>query len=322
MERPKISKKDQDGTRRSCCNSRIENMEIIQRMEQSLKFIEDHILDELTLDAVAAEACFSPYHFHRIFRAMVGEYIRKRRLTLAAEDLLSSSRGILDIALDYRFQSNEAFSRSFKKVYGFTPAAYRRNSVRLTTLHKKRPDGERLRHLREGVTMEPKIVRKEGFAAVGMEITTTLKSNGKNRDIFHLWGKFQGRMTEITNRVDDAVSYGICGTVTAELSKPAEMTEDTEYTELVCVEVTDLGHIPDGMIGRTIPGRTYAVFTHRGPLFPSFLQQTYDYIYGTWLPQSGKELDGGWDFEIYDRRFTAVDDPASELDIYVPVKAG
>ena len=170
--------------------------------------------------------------------------------------------------------------------------------------------------------MEPRIVRKESFGVVGMEIATTLKSNWENRDIFHLWIRFQARMGEIANRIDPAVSYGICGDMSDPRPSASETTEDTRYNELVCVEVKDLDHVPEGMIGRIVPGRTYAVFTHKGPLFPNYLQQTYDYIYGTWLPHSGQELDGGWDFELYDSRFANVDDPASEFDIYVPIKAG
>ena len=298
-------------------------MDVFERIERSVDFIEDNLLEELTLERVAAAACFSPYHFHRIFKALAGEsvgsYIRKRRIAQAAEELLSGARNILDIALDYRFQSHEAFSRSFKKACGLTPGGYRRKGMRLRILLKKRLDIGALRHLRGGVTMEPRIVRKESFKVVGMEITTTLRSNWANRDIAKLWTRFHARMDEIVNRTNPPVAYGICGNV-AEEPSPPEKTEDTEYTDLVSVEASGFDDIPEGMTGRTIPERTYAVFTHKGPLFPNHLQQTYDYIYGTWVPQSGYELDGGFDFEFYDERFTAVDDDASELDIYVPIK--
>ena len=113
----------------------------------------------------------------------MGSYIRKRRIAQAAEELLSGARNILDIALDYRFQSHEAFSRSFKKACGLTPGGYRKKGMRLKILLKKRLDIGALRHLRGGVTMEPRIVRKESFKVVGMEITTTLRSNWANRDI-------------------------------------------------------------------------------------------------------------------------------------------
>ena len=249
----------------------------------------------------------------------VGEYIRKRRLTESADELIGGSKRVLDIALDFHFQSQEAFSRSFKKLFGLTPGAYRKKGVKLTTLAKKRLDAGRLRHLKEGVTMEPKIVHKASFMVIGMEITTTLKSNWENRDIMRLWTRFSPRMDEVPNRISPSIAYGICGNISEEAPPTTEMTDDTEYTELVCVEVSSLDRIPVGMAGRSIPERTYAVFTHRGKLYPN-LQQTYEYIYGTWLPRSGYEPDGAGDFELYDDRFTTVDDPASEIDIYVPIK--
>jgi AraC family transcriptional regulator len=300
-------------------------MDMFERIGRSIGFIEKNLKGEATLDQIASEACFSPFHFHRIFRAMtgdsVGEYVRKRRLSDASDELLATSRRIIDIALDYHFQSQEAFTRAFKKTFGLTPKGYREKGARLATLLKKPLDGGILRHLQEGVSMEPKIVRKEGFKVVGMEITTTLKSNIENMDISKLWTRFHPRMEEIANRIDPAVSYGICGNPADEETTQCEMTDDTEYKELVSVEVDSLDRIPDGMIGRTIPGRAYAVFTHKGKLFPN-LQQTYGYIYGTWVPRSGYELDGGFDFELYDERFRDVDDPESELDIYVPIKVG
>ena len=186
---------------------------------------------------------------------------------------------------------------------------------------KKRLDTGALRHLKEGVTMEPKIVRKDGFKVVGMQIFTTLKSNAKNMDIGKLWARFNARMDEIAGRIDPSVAYGICGDPADEETSQCETTEETEFAELVGVEVSDFGRVPDGMIGRTLPGRTYAVFTHKGRLFPDYLQQTYAYIYGTWIPRSGYEMHGGFDLEYYDQRFTGVDDFDSELDIYVPIRA-
>lgn len=203
-----------------------------------------------------------------------------------------------------------------------TPGAFRERGLRLTRFLKKRLDADVIRHLREGLTMEPRIMHKAGFKVVGMQITTTLKSNAENMDIANLWIRFKPRMEEIAGRINPSVAYGICGNLADEDVSPAEMTEDTAYTDLACVEVDDFDRIPDNMIGWTLPGRAYAVFTHKGRLFPNYLQQTYDYIYGTWAARSGYELDGGFDFELYDDRFTTVDDPDSEFDIYVPIKAG
>lgn len=169
--------------------------------------------------------------------------------------------------------------------------------------------------------MEPKIVRRESFKVVGMQIITTLRSNAVNMDIARLWVKFAPRIEEIGSRTDPAVSYCIRGNPADEETSQCEMTEETQQSELACVEVKDFDHIPGGMIGITIPARTYAVFTHRGKIFPNYLRPAYTSIYDAWVPGSGYETDGGFDLELYDdERFKAPDDPDSEIDIYVPVK--
>ncbi|RXZ78415.1 helix-turn-helix domain-containing protein [Paenibacillaceae bacterium] len=98
-------------------------------MANSLDYIEKHLKVELTLEAISAHASFSMYHYHRLFHSYVGsalaEYIRKRRLTNAASELITTDRRILEIALDYRFDSQESFTRAFKKMFYMTPGRYR-----------------------------------------------------------------------------------------------------------------------------------------------------------------------------------------------------
>ncbi|WP_438497957.1 helix-turn-helix transcriptional regulator [Paenibacillus sp. IHBB 3054] len=95
----------------------------------SIEYIEQHLEEELSLERIAQEAGFSKYHFHRIFRKYVGksvyEHIRTRRLSCAANLLLYSEERILDIALQYGFESQEAFTRAFKEIYALPPAQYR-----------------------------------------------------------------------------------------------------------------------------------------------------------------------------------------------------
>jgi AraC family transcriptional regulator len=170
--------------------------------------------------------------------------------------------------------------------------------------------------------MEPRIVCREAFSVVGMQIITTLRSTAVNMDLARLWMKFAPRIDEIGGRVDPAITYCIRGNPADTENSQCEMTDETQQSELVCAEVAYLADIPSGMTGLVVPARTYAVFTHKGSVFPIHLRQTYGHIYGGWLPGSGYETDGGFDFELYDeRRFKAPDDPSSEVDIYIPVRA-
>lgn len=96
----------------------------------AITYLETHLTEPTTVEQAAAAAGYSRHHFSRIFLALTGltptSYLRKRRLSEAARELVTSSKRILDIALDYQFGSQEAFSRSFKQEFGLSPGAYRR----------------------------------------------------------------------------------------------------------------------------------------------------------------------------------------------------
>ncbi|KGM94797.1 transcriptional regulator [Clostridium novyi A str. 4552] len=101
----------------------------IQEIQEALDYIEINLHEELTLDEIAKVVGFSKFYFHRIFKREVGiplyDYVRKRRLTKAASDLLSTNKSILHIALTYHFEFQEAFTRSFKSVYQLPLGRYR-----------------------------------------------------------------------------------------------------------------------------------------------------------------------------------------------------
>lgn len=105
----------------------------LEAVHTSLRYIEDHLHEPLTLREIARHASFSEFYFHRLFHNHVGmpigDYIRKRRLSNAACELLVTENRILDIAIKYQFESQEAFTRAFKKMFYTTPARYRRKGL-------------------------------------------------------------------------------------------------------------------------------------------------------------------------------------------------
>lgn len=289
-------------------------MDILNRVVASVEFVEANLDKPITLADVSKAANFSPFHFHRIFRAFVGEsvsdYIKKRRLTKAAEQLIKTDARIIDVALDNFFESQEAFTRAFERFFHISPARYRKRGIRTHYFDKQKVTSLRLKHLLKGVTMEPKIVDLPEFKVIGIRKTVTLKTAGK--EIAQQWKEFNPRVKEIPNKVGDREAFGVC-----EYVDFADFTEETPYNELVSIGVTSLEKIPEGMTGKVIPACKCAVFTHKGKT--STLMQTYDYIYKTWLPNSSYDLAKHDDFELYDYRFIGVNDSESELDIYVPV---
>jgi len=99
-------------------------------IQQSIDYMEAHLAESISLADIAGHVGFSPFHFHRKFRKEVGvsvaDYLRRRRLCYSAQLLLHTEASILDIALHCHFESQESFTRAFKKLYGMPPGRYRK----------------------------------------------------------------------------------------------------------------------------------------------------------------------------------------------------
>ena len=99
----------------------------IKEMQSAIDFIEDRLAEELTIEDIARSANSSSANFQRIFSIVtgmtVGDYIRSRRLTLAGNELKESDAKILDIALKYRYETAESFTKAFTRFHGVTPSA-------------------------------------------------------------------------------------------------------------------------------------------------------------------------------------------------------
>jgi len=153
--------------------------------------------------------------------------------------------------------------------------------------------------------MEPKIITRPGFTMVGMRYF----GNNQNQEISKLWGAANQHLDKVKNVSPEWGAIGLCTTVAD--APPGEF----EYVAgLVVSKVEDL---PEGFVVRDVPAYKYVVFTHVGAL--GTLKETYDYIYKTWLPQSGHQLAGNIDFEYYDEDFKDFA-PDSRFYIYVPIK--
>lgn len=281
---------------------------------KAIDFIEAHLEDEITLADVAAAACYSDYHFSRMFRAIVGEtvagYVRKRRLSIAAERMLREDIRLIDLALESGFESQQAFTRAFKKMFGITPGEHRRRSRPVRHQYRTVFTPDLLNHLKKGMSMEPKIMERAGFKAIGLSLKMTQQETG---EIPALWGQLGQRAAEVPNKTCGP-AYGICADW-----KGGRASDSFTYT--AAVEVSSLDEVPEGMRGIEVPDQTYAVFTHKmtSQDIPKDIQVTMRHIWGTWLPNSEYECAGTPDFELYDERFDPVK-LTGEFDIYIPIR--
>ena len=290
-------------------------MDYIEVIQKSIDYVEESLSEKLTLQEISDAVYISPYHFSRIFKAIMGismhEYIRRRRLSQAAEKLINTDLKIIDIAFDCGFESQESFTKSFKQYFGHTPMRFRK--VRPSIWPYKKAElylsNLEIKNLKGGTNMEYKIVERGEIKLVGMKERIIMPNN----TIPQLWEKFMERENEIKNSRKKEW-FGVADNMAS---------ETYEFDEIVAVEVDDFENIPVGMISMVIAPQKFLVFTHKGKIFDengeSKLSKTYDYLYGKLLPSTEFELDKSFNFEIYDERYLPNND-VSEFDIYVPIK--
>lgn len=294
-------------------------MNPIERIEKAVAAIEEQLLSELSTTSIAAQAGLSPWHFQRTFRAFVGEsvgsYVRKRRLSRSVANLLDGDDRILDIALRYGFDSQEAYTRAFKSMFGIPPGRFRDRGQRVTAQHMHRATRERLAKRWGEVAMEPRFVDRESTRYVGLQARFIAASSERanNMEVIPaLWGRFFGRRDEIEKPMGDD-TFGLC------LPLPEkEKVDPDEFLYMACVAVEPACPVPDGMAQQTLPASRYAVFEHSEPL-PK-LGETINYVFATWLPASPYTFGEGVDFERYDDEFDP-DVPGSGLEFWLPIRA-
>ncbi|MBN1453182.1 MAG: MerR family transcriptional regulator [Anaerolineales bacterium] len=155
-------------------------------------------------------------------------------------------------------------------------------------------------------TMQPKIVNRPAFKAVGLSYV----GKNENGEIGQMWGRFN-QIADQIKRINDQEAFGLCFSTVQGPSQPGEF----EY--VASFEVADDKGIPEGMVCREVPAHKYAVFTHHGKL--NTLGETYSYIYNTGLAQAGLEVHPDkFDMEVYDKDFLFGSDD-SKFYIYVAV---
>jgi AraC family transcriptional regulator len=292
------------------------------QIQRTIEFIEANMSDYLSLTKLAQIACFSEYHFHRVFQTMVGDpvmdYVRKRRLARAAYQIAHTDKRLIEIALDCGFQSHENFTRAFKKMFEITPIAYRKQGIRTPLYSKADVLQRKFNPYLGGIRMDFSLVTKPAFKWIGYELKTTSTEGRNLQEIPAFWSAYlQGNKgANIPNRVhaESPVELGICTDFNMETG---------DFTYLIGMEVAHFEGVPADLVSREFPEAKYAVFTTPKVTPDQFIpsiQNTWKAIFEEWFPHSGYEHAGGIEFELYDERCHAHKNELVQMDIYIPIK--
>jgi len=269
-------------------------MDYLKQIQKGIDYIENNLDFDIPLAQVANAAGISQWHFQRIFKALTNEtlktYIRSRRLANSLDKLLSTDTRILDIAISAGFESQESFTRAFKKSFTMTPNEYRKLGNKHLFLKKVQLDQEYLLHINNNITLTPSIETRKKCLLVGMKTCFYGVDSEKNNlaeKLPLLWDNFLGRINEIADIIPD-IGYGI-------IQQNRHKAGQLDY--YAAVEVSRIESLPEHMLSIDIPESTYATFAHRGKV--ENIDNTVNYIYSNWLLQSGMRHTYGSDLEIY-----------------------
>ena len=288
-----------------------------RRLLRVLVHIQQHLSESLELSELATLACFSPCHFHRVFTGMIGEsvkeHVRRLRLERAAVQLKLGAQPVTQIALSAGYETHESFTRAFKVAYGLPPSRYR--DSKRSPVSGDAPSGVRYRL---GKLPSDFKARQTRGTKMNVSIKTLepmrvafLRHVGPYQAVGDTWEKLLPILGKEGLLGGDSQFLGLCHD-DPDVTPPDKLRYDA------CVTV-DAGYTPMGDLGvQTVPGGDYAFTTHEGPY--EQLGTTYRYLFGQWLPRSGRELRSSPCFEIYlnSPENTAPEDLIS--DVYVPLE--
>ena len=252
----------------------------IEGFQRSIDFIEQNLCETLDITAIAEKAALSPFYYQRIFGALcgmtVGEYVRARRMTLAAQELSHSGIRVIDVAVKYGYDSPDSFARAFQRFHGIAPSQAREPGVNLRSfapMHIKVT-------LEGGGMLDYRIVEKAPFTIVG--IRRRFNTETSYQEIPKYWSEWMSDMKGLKGML------GVCMDM-----------EGKEFDYWIADLYAPWKDIPADCGTAQIPGGLWAEFTCKGPL-PDSLQRVNTQIWSEWLPAlTGYRLAGNYSIEIY-----------------------
>ena len=269
---------------------------IREGIQAAISYIESHLTEEMDVHQIAARAYLSAFHFQRVFSAMcgvsLGEYIRRRRLTLAAQELTRGGK-VIDAAVKYGYDSPDSFARAFRRFHGVLPSQATQPGV---VLHSFAPVNIHLNQ-EGGSTMEYKIIEKAPFTVVGY--LRHFHNETSYQEIPKWWGEMMTRGMPLNGE------FGVC------------IDADGCEFDYIIADLYQPGQtIPEGCVTRDIPASTWAVF----PCTLATLQDINTQMWRDWLPAC-REYRLGWNCNIeFYYPLSKDDPPSSQAELWLPLE--
>lgn len=279
-------------------------MEWIERLNSAVNYIEENIRETIDLEEVSKIACCSTYHFQRMFAYLadipLSEYIRRRRMSLAAVDLQSGNEKVIDISLKYGYDSPTAFNRAFKSVHGIAPSQAKEEG----TILKAFPPISFKITIRGDSELNYRIEKKESFRIIGVSepLETEIEKNFEIVPKMWSTAAMNGTLLKLASMMDGR-PVGMLGV--------SSCNESDNWRYYIAVASSQ--PIENNLEEYIVPGSLWAIFSGEGSA--QSIQELEKRIVTEWLPTSGYEYGNAPDVEVY----LNADPENAQYEVWIPV---
>lgn len=290
-------------------------MDWITGIQRAIDYVENHIMEPIDYEEAAKQAYSSSFHFQRVFSILcgftLGEYIRYRRLSLAASQLIHSDEKIIDIAFKYGYDTPESFSRAFTRFHGIAPSQAKNNHAVLKSFSRL---SVKL-ILNGGNAMDYRMETKEAFQLIMRKKKISCNQELTTAEISEFWKQcnLDGTIPALCKYISKEDIFGNC-IAGASFGKDAA---DKEFPYAIGAVYNGLPIEEKYFAVEEIPAHTYVVFPCVGKM-PEAFQKLYQQIYSEFFPTSQYQPCGGTDFEVYPS--ADVSSPDYRCEIWIAVE--
>ncbi|MNC20936.1 Right origin-binding protein [compost metagenome] len=291
-------------------------LHLLETINQTTEFIENHLLEELSLDRISEQVNISKFHLLRIWKGATStglmEYVRRRRIALSLGDLIHERNSIEFISSKYSFGCERTYSRVFKEEFNISPAKWRRGPTPLQIIDRFNADflhraGEGLVYFHSTSVLPP-------FSIAGLEYQVDVNDNMANQTANRLGVAFFYKdRSRIINPVNKDIYIGYT-------TVPEPFQGYTWYQP--SVEINQSSIIPPDMSVKHVAPHRYGVFTYMGPHRPEeinskSLSTIWKYIFDTWMPTIQFDLKEKFSFELIN--YARCNKQYCECNLYYPI---
>ncbi len=278
-------------------------MEWVERLNQSMSYIEEHLTEEIDYEQLAKIACCSTYHFQRMFTYMAGiplsEYIRRRKMSLAAVDLQGGNEKIIEVAEKYGYRSPTAFNRAFQSIHGVAPSSVKGEGVPVKSFS---PITFKIA-VKGAEEMNYRIETKDAFRIIGVSAPLHKEIEENFGIVPQMWqnAASNGTIQKLAGMMD-AQPMGLLGV--------SVCNDEEQWKYFIAVSSTK---VSDEFQEYTVPASTWAIFSGAGT--NQSIQELEQRIVTEWLPTSGYEYANAPDIEVY----MNPDPQNAQYEVWIPV---